>query len=107
MQALLRFRTQVLTTAKSEGHAADSLAQLIPRIAAAETDELMRQVARGEAAASRLRQESWVQWIISHRCYNHYTELLELIAHGGERSPVYSDRPETATRGGAVLDAAV
>jgi hypothetical protein len=107
MQALLRFRAQLLNAAHGEGHAAESLADLIPRIAGAETDVLMQQVARGEANAGQLRHESWVLWIISHRCYNHYTEVLELIAHGGERSPVYSDRPETVTRGGAVLDAAV
>ena len=53
----------------------------------------------------KLQQESWVHWIISHRCYNHYTELLELIAHGGHRAPTYGDRTPSAA-GGALLDAA-
>ena len=64
MQALLRFRAQLLNAAKVEGHGVESLADLIPRIAGAETDALMQQVARGEASAGRLRHESWVLWII-------------------------------------------
>jgi hypothetical protein len=55
----------------------------------------------------KLRYENLIQWIISQRAYHHLSEMLELIAHCGKKSPTYSRHPDGRTVGGAVLDTSI
>ena len=110
LQIVLGQRNRLLERAKGEGLAVNSLLQLAGAIGTAESGELTARIRRAQDQAVQLRHESWVHWIISHRCYNHYTELLDLIANGGEQAPTYAEQtsptPATAMRG-AILDANV
>ena len=69
-------------------------------------ESLRARILRAQQRTAELQRESWIHWIVSHRCYNHYTELLDMIAHGGALAPTYGDKPSTTTSGGALLDAA-
>jgi flagellar biosynthesis/type III secretory pathway chaperone len=112
LQELVQERSELLKQARDAGFAVESLQEFAGAIGKTVGDsrvlraiELIRgRILESQRRTARLQQESWVHWIISHRCYNHFTELIDLIAHGGHRSPVYGDK--LATTGGAVLDAA-
>jgi len=90
--------------ARSGGVVADSLLQLAGAIGSQHRAVLEERIRHAQRRAVELRHRSWVHWIVSHRCFNHYSELLEIIAHGGERAPTYG--ANTTATGGAVLDAA-
>lgn len=112
LHELVKERTNLLNKARGAGFAVESLLEFAGAIGKTVGDsrvlraiELIKgRILESQRRTSKLQQECWVHWIISHRCYNHYTELLELIAHGGHRAPIYGDT--LAVMGGAVLDAA-
>src|SRR5579871_1096000 len=93
LQSLLSQRNRLLERARSSGVPADSISHLSGMIAGNEREALQARFERAQQTIVRLRHESWVHWIISHRCYNHYSEILELIAHCGQKAPTYSNRP--------------
>ena len=113
LQALARARLELLNRARGAGFVAESLLELAGAIGRtvgearvlAAIGLLKSRIVGCQARTAKLQQESWIHWIISHRCYNHYTELLELIAHGGHKAPTYGK--QGAAAGGALLDTAV
>ena len=113
LQELVKERTKLLNKARDAGFVAESLLELSGVIGRTVGDSrvlraielIENRIIQSQRRTLKLQQESWVHWIISHRCYNHYTELLELIAHGGHRAPTYGDKTSSAA-GGALLDAA-
>jgi hypothetical protein len=114
LQELVKARMALLTRARDAGFVVESLLQLAGAIGKTVGDarvlraiELIKsRIMQSQNRTVKLQHESWVHWIIAHRCYNHFTELLELIAHGGHPAPTYGDKSPAAA-GGALLDAAV
>jgi hypothetical protein len=114
LQELVSERSKFLLKARGAGFAVESLLEFAGAVGKTVGDsrvlraiELIElRIHEAQQRTAQLQHESWVHWIVSHRCYNHYTELLELIAHGGQRAPTYGDRHPAAS-GGALLDAAV
>lgn len=108
LQALVSQRNRLLESAGKEGMIASSLTVLAGAIGDELRDALYQRIRAAEDRSARLRHESWIHWIISHRCYNHYTELLDLIAHNGHKAPTYNERAQGgAGVGGAILDASI
>ncbi len=113
LQSLVHERSGLLRKARDEGFTVTSLMELSGAIEKTVDDvrvlkaiELIRaRIVQSQKRTVMLQHESWVHWIIAHRCYNHFTELVDLIAHGGRPAPTYGDKPTSAT-GGALLDAA-
>jgi hypothetical protein len=113
LQEIVKERMNLLFRARDAGFVVESLLDLAGAIGRTVGDarvlravELLQgRIKKAQQRTTRLQQESWVHWIISHRCYNHYTELLDIIAHGGHRAPTYGDKSPSAA-GGALLDAA-
>jgi len=102
-------RQRILIEARSEGLPSDSIVNLVARIAGEEIKPLETRIERIRILSLRLRRESWIHWIISHRTYNHYSEILNLIAHCGEQAPTYSrdKNEEKKSTGGAILDTSI
>jgi hypothetical protein len=109
LQTLVGQRMRLLNQARQQGVVVDSLHGLIEQIDLTDADRapFVARIRAAEMRAAALRHESWIHWIVSHRCYNHYTELLELIAHGGTAAPTYSNGAPTAHSGGVILDASI
>lgn len=113
LQELVKDRTGLLIKARDAGFVVESLLELAGVIGRTVGDSrvlraielIEKRIIQSQRRTLKLQQESWVHWIISHRCYNHYTELLDIIAHGGHRAPTYGDKSPSAA-GGALLDAA-
>ena len=107
LQSLLSFRRTILLRAKQDGLPCQTVAHLVDAAGDGEREALNSQIQRCRESSTRLRHESWIHWIIAHRAYNHHTELLDLIAHCGKKTPTYSRGPNQETLGGAILDASV
>ena len=104
-RSLLGQRGRILHSAAQAGFPSDSLQNLTARLEPADATGLQQQISRARAAAVRLRTESWTQWIIAERSARHYGEILDLIALGGRRSPIYDAQKSGTVPGGAILDA--
>jgi len=100
-------RTSLLAKARQQGLPGDSLQDLAGAIGGAQQAAALERIQLAQVRSARLRRQSWSHWLIAHRCYHHYTEMLELIAHGGQKAPTYSTRPTpTGTgRSGVMLNA--
>ncbi len=107
LQKLLRERQRILDFAHQHRLPSQSLLHVVKAVATDTRDELIERIERAQRTAAGLRHESWVHWIISHRSFNHYTELIDLIAHCGTPSPTYSEGEDKSRAGGALLDASI
>ena len=108
LQSLLGLRNRILTKA-GESHSKNaSLERLVMSYQGVPGwDDALERILTSKRIQQQLRQESWTHWIISHRCYNHYTEILDLIAHQGNKELTYSTVPHQGVQGGAMLDACI
>lgn len=106
VQAQLRRREQILRRVQDSGQQADTLEGLVQSMPAPDRDRLLPRVAQARRVADGNRRESWVLWIVAQQSMRVFGEILDLIAHGGRKSPVYSARPESeVTVSGGILDA--
>lgn len=88
LQELVKERTDLLLRARDAGFVVESLLELAGAIGKTVGDarvlraiELIKgRIMQAQHRTARLQHESWVHWIISHRCYNHFTELLDAAA---------------------------
>lgn len=105
LRSVLLKRSQVLQQARSAGVPAASLLELAGVIGKEARVPLLERIRQVQDQAGRIRRQNWTHWIIAHRCYSHYTDVLEIIANRGETAPTYTrGRPDTVV-GGVLLDA--
>ncbi len=108
LQGLLAFRNRILSKIREQEPAIQSLEELALRFQHLPGwDRVLERIRSSNRTQGRIRQASWTHWIISHRCYNHYTEILDLIAHQGEKEAAYSQVSHQTVRGGTMLDASI
>lgn len=99
-------RRKLLARSAGMGIPAESIRSIVKALDADARAELEPQIARAQSAATQNRRESWIHFIIAQRSLHQYNDLLELIAHCGQKSPTYSPaRSQEASGGGAILDA--
>ena len=104
LQELVAWRARLLESARRAGHPGETLTELAQALFGSQPSRLTHLLKTAQRRAKEVRQESWVQWVITNRCCNFYSEVLELIAQGGKKPPTYHEQA-WAHRGGAVLDA--
>lgn len=104
LQTLVSWRGTLLKSAQRGIGRFETLTDLAKSLSPAQSPPVIALFDQAQRLAIELRQESWVQWIITNRCCNFYSEVLELIAQGGKKAPTY-DPAEWAQRGGALMDA--
>lgn len=107
LRSVLLKRSYLLQQARSAGVPAVSLMELAGVIGKETRAPLLERIRQAQDQAGRIRRQNWTHWIIAHRCYSHYTDLLELIANRGETAPTYTRGRPAAVVGGALLDASV
>lgn len=107
LQFILLRRQQLLQTAEQQGLPSGSLQELLPGLGAgiAISEPIAERIEIVQERSQKLRHESWVQWIVSQRSYQHYSQILELIAHAGQKVPTYSQGQNESGSGGAIFDA--
>jgi hypothetical protein len=105
LRGVLLQRSQLLQRARSAGVPVSSLTQLAGAIGREDRALLLERIQVAQEQADRIRRQNWTHWIIAHRCYSHYTDILEMIAHGGQAAPTYTRGKPAPVVGGAILDA--
>lgn len=105
LRGVLLQRSQLLQRARSAGVPVSSLTQLAGAIGREDRAPLLERIQVAQAQSDRIRRQNWTHWIIAHRSYSHYTEILELIANGGQPAPTYTRGKPAPVVGGAILDA--
>jgi hypothetical protein len=104
LQTLVSWRARILQSARDAGQSCETLTELAHALLGPSAGRLTDMLKSAQRLAADVRQESWVQWVITNRCCNFYSEVLELIAQGGKKPPTYYEQAWTH-HGGAVLDA--
>lgn len=105
LQFVLLKRQQLLQTAEQHGLPSGSMKELLSGLDVAESETVFQRIDDAEQRSKKLRHESWVQWIVSQRSYHHYSQILELIAHAGQKVPTYSRGQNESNTGGVIFDA--
>ena len=101
----LQWRRRILAQARERGLPSGSLHDLANAVANDERSDLLARIARCRSTAAKLRRESWIQWVVAQRAYSQHAELLDLIAHWGQRALTYGRESSQTTPGGLLLDA--
>ncbi len=108
LKALTVWRSRLLEQARDAGHRDATLSDVLAHSVDPTSEALRARFAAVQQRFGEARREAWIQWIIAQRTGGCYADILELLARGGQRSPVYGDTHSVgAGSGGAVLDAAV
>ena len=107
MRQALNRRREILDEATRDNLPAGSLTELAAAITGGQHAALAHRLDRARHATEELRREGWNHWIISHRTCQQYTDLLNLIAHCGQKPPTYSRDAHDKSIGGVILDATV
>ena len=107
LQFILLRRQQLLQSAEQQGLPAGSMQELLPALGLGITvsEPIAERIEVVQQRSQKLRHESWVQWIVSQRSFQHYSQILELIAHAGQKTPTYSRGENESGSGGAIFDA--
>jgi len=105
LQGHLSRREDVLKAAGQGGYVGETLGTVVRAIGGEGAEALAERIERLQRDAEVIRRESWVQWIVTHRSFKQYTEMLELIANQGQRSPSYGGARHAQSGAGALLDA--
>jgi flagellar biosynthesis/type III secretory pathway chaperone len=103
LDACHKRRAELLQSAGHQGLPNESLGQLVSRLASDKQPNLSRQV---NAASSRMRllqHQSITNWVLAQRTILHLSQLLEIIATGGQLQPTYG-RDNSPAPSGALVD---
>ncbi len=102
-------RHQVLSAAQVAGLPSSGISELARAIVGGNAPEFLARIRHCQQIAARLRRESWVHWVVAQRSYTQHGQLLDLIAHSGERSPTYESGVGNTSnhqgQGGVLFDA--
>lgn len=119
----LRQRKGILDRAKRAGYPADNLRVLLQHLgdfvangapdnteATIDSDQYRQTVAwmqRIEHRSWKLRRDSWTNWHVVRRACREFTAMRNLIANCGERLAAEGHEQQTASCGGALIDASI
>jgi flagellar FlgN protein len=106
LKARLRHRHQILQRVNPMVGPDDSLEKLVRSFAEPERSRLLARIEETRRLVETNRRESWVLWIVSKQSLRLFADILDLIANGGQKAPVYSGgHGAEMSFGGAILDA--
>jgi hypothetical protein len=92
------------------GLPADSLSSVVRTFDEPLRERLIAQIEQTQRVADANRRDSWILWIVCKQSLRFFSDVIELIANGGRRAPVYLARPGAVAElstGGSLLDAQV
>jgi len=95
-------RTSLLAEAKKEGRPSENVARLANSTSQGKTNKLGNQVKESAARMRILQHQSLANWVLAQRSLLHVSQLLEIIATGGQMRPTYGDKESVHARGSLV-----
>lgn len=104
METHMRRRQQILgehSTARPE-----SLEAVVRTLKLPDQQALLDRIERTRRTMAANRRESWVLWIVTQQSLRFFGDVIDFIANGGHKTPVYSARRDMEKSvGGAIFDA--
>ena len=97
-------REELLQRAAGEGLPNDCLRSLALAFPQEGAGELRSQIGEAEQRTRLLRHQSLTNWVLVQRTLLHLSQILEIIATGGQPQPTYGN--EAGARGGSLVDQA-
>lgn len=97
-------REEMLQKAAGKGLPADSLHSLTKALPNQPSPEIRKSLNEAEMRTRLLRHQSLTNWVLVQRTLLHLSQMLEIIATGGETKPTYGKGSDT--RGGSLVDQA-
>jgi flagellar biosynthesis/type III secretory pathway chaperone len=95
-------RAALLAEAKHQGRPSETVARLANSTGSGKTSKLGTQVKETAARMRILQHHSLANWVLAQRSLLHVSQLLEIIATGGQMRPTYGDRESVHARGSLV-----
>lgn len=99
----LERRAELLRRAEQQGLPSTSIEDLAKAIPSGRRDNLGEQVKQASFRTRLLQHHSLTNWVLVQRSLLHLSQMLEIIATGGQKRPTYS-REETPEKSGALVD---
>lgn len=106
LEACHRRRASLLARASDEGLPGESVAELAAAMPAGRGRTLPQQVRQTAERMRLLRHHSLTNWVLAQRSLLHLSQLLEILATGGQIKPTYSQEESPLCRGALVDHAA-
>lgn len=108
LQVLGAWRQRLIADAQQDGEQGETLVEILSNDVTPATEALRGRLFLLQRRFVEVQREAWIEWVVTQRSSAYFTEVLDLIAHGGRTSPVYSDQPHgsQSSPGGVMLDAA-
>lgn len=106
LQACHLRRQDLLEKAEQAGLPSDSMQSLANALPGETADTLEKPFAESREQSHLLRHHSISQWVVVQRTLLHLSQLLEIIATGGQGQSTYG-REETSASSGRLMDQAV
>lgn len=103
LRQCLQRREELLEKAGREGLPDDSIRSLAAALPSDDQDQLADQLGQTTGRSRLLQHNSLVNWVVVQRTLIHLSQLLEILATGGQMNPTYSREGETS-HGGALVD---
>lgn len=99
-------RATLLEQASTAKLPCDSIRSLAAATSAASDDSLTSEVHDAAVRGRLLQHKSLSNWVLVQRWLIHLSQLLEIIATGGQLQPTYGKDAGAATSGGSLVDQA-
>lgn len=96
-------REHLLIAANEQGLPAENLGSIAASLTTARRGKVSRQMTAASARMRLLQHQSLANWVLAQRTILHLSQLLEIIATGGQLQPTYS-RDEPSDSRGALVD---
>jgi len=96
-------REQLLVAANQQGLLAENLGGIASTLATKQRGKVTKQMTAASARMRLLQHQSLANWVLAQRTILHLSQLLEIIATGGQLQPTYS-RDEPFDSRGALVD---
>ena len=95
-------REELLALAKQRGLPSENLGRLAGALPPTQRGRIQRQVKDASSRMRLLQHHSLTNWVLAQRTILHLSQLLEIIATGGQLQPTYSRDEEPESRGALV-----
>jgi hypothetical protein len=106
LQACNQRRQQLLDQAAQAGLPADSIRSLTQSLPNETAQTLQQPLDESQRRSHLLRHQSLSQWVVVQRTLLHLSQMLEIIATGGQLQPTYG-KEGAAHQSGSLMDQAV
>lgn len=96
-------REYLLEEARKEGFTGDTLSSLARTVSGGRNSQLDGKARQARRQANLLRTSNLTNWLVIQRTLLHLSQMIEIIATGGRKSPTYGDK-ETVQPSGSLVD---